>query len=308
MSIKKIFNRFKFTLNAKHVKLKSNQKAIYLMGWNYKLTEQSEFEDKASVYSIKSEDYNIPYFTTQLIFEEGILKYRYEYQRVVDEVVSVQERPIGENRINYIDLKSHEMIDILKSEIGRSHIGGKLPDDFTLPTLTNGEEVHYLGKFSTKDSVFNWLPFDLHLIHPLKMSFNQIFYDYSDHLRPKIIDEQQIKIYQIDNSYELSVGYTLPRTNLKFIERGLDGISLGEVGIPMVEKPYLLPKCPKSEQIMKFVGSIRYSWLSKNVENYTKLENHKEDKPLEEIGFDNMGSLDIFIDINTKTVCYIPEP
>lgn len=70
----------------------------------------------------------------------------------------------------------------------------------------------------------------------------------------------------------------------------------------------MLPKSPKSKQVMKFVESIRYSWLNKNAENCTNLENYEEDKPIEEIGFDNMYSLDILIDTETKTVCYVPEP
>lgn len=289
---------------------KGEERSIFLLGDQYEVCENDRFLEQLKIYAIKKGDFNIPLSTTHFIIESGKIKKRYLYQRSLEGLVSAQEIHVSksESEIELPEIETKELLDIDKGEKGNSYLGGDCPVNFARPQIIEEVYANYIGMLSNRDSQLSWLPFEFHIIHPLKISCDRIYYDYSNPMEPKVIDNSKISIYSTYDNIDLNKSSLFPRTPIIYRKRNGETIGIGEINIPEVQFHFDLPKCPISQQAMQYVTSLRFTWPEKFINAYTELNNIDIGNDLESIGFADMGSLEIFICMETKAVCYIPIP
>lgn len=203
-----------------------------------------------------------------------------------------------------------KMYEIIFDESGKHQLGGNVPEDFEIPKNEFKGSFQYLGFISNSDEIFSWLPFKLNLICPIYLNFDFVYLDYENPNQPKLI-------YPENNS-DIGTEYETLNTDsiviyeakkIRFEEFGgvteeneLDNI--GFAGKPHWTQDNEVPVCPKTNKKMKFVCQLT-SWS----ELKTKFTNVVCDSKYEQGLFEKMnfwddGDLYIFIQPESKVVCY----
>src|SRR6218665_810092 len=80
--------------------------------------------------------------------------------------------------------------ELVIDHTGKHQIGGDTPSGFKIPDNEFMAGFQYLGFIDNTDEVFNWLPFKVHLIHPIYVDTYSVYLDYSDPNAPTIIAPQ----------------------------------------------------------------------------------------------------------------------
>ena len=242
------------------------------------------------------------YSSIELIFKDNKLIKSYDYEEGVKTLRTLND---SEKGLEYIDLKPHQIFQIIKSRPSQSYLGGEIPEGFTIPKFEFNAPFQYLGKFSASDQAFNWLPFDLHLVAPIYLNFNMLFIDYSDPLSPKVIDIDELR--ETDNSYDdLKPDSEIVYEKTYFITQKSNnfGYNLGHAGVPSWIQYPDIPSCPKSKKTMRFLCQL----TSNDVK--TKRTNINPEDEWYKQYFDYMnfwgdGDLFIFFEPESKVACFI---
>lgn len=292
------------------VATETDETSVFLMGEDYTIDHSYEFAEQLKLYSIHSKDFNLPLFTTHLIQKNGKPSKRYLYQRSIEGLVSAQEISLSESEQNILlpKIKPKALLDIIKAAKSNSFIGGSPPENFVFPKINSEIHTQYIGRLSNRDPELSWLPFDFHMIHPLSLSCDQIYYDYSDPKRPQPISQERIHIYSVNNDDNFNTHPLFEAIPISFKERDEEKIAIGEINIPQVQLAFNIPKCPISRDHMRYVASIRFSSPQHFIKAYSELIKARSGTSLENFGFADMGSLHIFFCEKTKTACYKPDP
>jgi hypothetical protein len=195
-------------------------------------------------------------------------------------------------------------------ESGKHKLGGEIPSNFILPKNEFKSNFQYIGLINNSDEIFNWLPFSLNLICPIYLDFEQIYLDYENPNEPKLVYP--------NNTSEIGSAYDTLDINSKIIFEeksfGLiefEGVTednefdiVGIAGKPNWTQEENIPKCPKTNKEMKFVCQIT-SW-SELKTKFTNVicESNYEREQFEKLNFWCDGDLYIYIQPESKTVCY----
>ena len=195
------------------------------------------------------------------------------------------------------------MFEFQESPNGMHQIGGKKPTELQYPVNKFTGDFQYVGLLNRQDSSFNWLPFDLHLICPIYLNIDKVFLNYTDPSKPKLI--HPIDTEAIDSEYdELKadsyIEFESIKVELQKVKEIDDLECIGIAGKPMFVQDLDIPICPINKKKMKFVCQLMtFGEIS------TKEKNFDSDYPdFEHMCFWGDGSLFVFMEPESKTVCY----
>lgn len=197
------------------------------------------------------------------------------------------------------------MYEFKESPNGLHQIGGGKPSELIYPENKFKGDFQYVGNISTKQDIFNWLPYDLHLICPIYLNIDEgVFLDYTNPLKPQLLHPEDsgsiTSEYDelIDGSY---IEFEAINLMLEKVVEIDDMECYGVAGKPTWLQDTVTPLCPKSGKKMKFVCQLMtFGEVSTKTKNF--------DSKLSD--FDHMcfwgdGSLYVFMNPNENTVCYL---
>lgn len=190
---------------------------------------------------------------------------------------------------------------------GLHHIGGQKPSELILPENAFKGGIQYLGFLNNLDPILNWLPFSINLICPIYINWAEIYIDYNQPLKPKLINIQSFD--EESNFEELNTNTIISFSNHNFEISQIRSkeLIIGDLIEPNAEliKNNFWPICPISKIEMKFLCKLSGS---NNIHvNHTIIEfddawNEEYFNTLDCFG--NDGELLVFINPKTKILCY----
>lgn len=206
--------------------------------------------------------------------------------------------------------KNESNLEFYKNENGLHTLGGNFPADFTVPENEFLSGFQYIGFINRSDIYFNWLPFDVHLICPIYLDIENVYLDYSNPNAPKIIAPEDTS--EITSAFdELKKDSIIQFKESKLSLREFEGLTdeneltiVGFAGKPNFLQDDDVPICPKSGKKMKFL--CQFSTWNQIETEFTNVE--CDDKFMQQY-FEHMnfwcdGSLYVFVQPESKTVCY----
>jgi hypothetical protein len=196
--------------------------------------------------------------------------------------------------------------EFVRNEKGTHQIGGEVPADFKIPENEFLAGFQYLGFINNSDPLFAWLPFKLHLIHPIYCDEYFVYLDYNSPNAPTIIEPQ-------DTSASTSAFDEINKDSRIIFE----GVKVSaEAKIEIDEFEYIgiagqpdwlqeaeIPTCPKSGKPMRFLCQLgSFSGIESTYSNVDPEDGMEE--YFEKLNFWCDGNLYIFIEPTSRTVCY----
>ncbi|WP_026631540.1 hypothetical protein [Dyadobacter alkalitolerans] len=286
--------------------LKAEKKRIFLAGWENFLNGDDQCEKVLATQGVDKKTARKLESSTEFIFVDNRLVSGklYEYG-------DVQDREIRKEEEDFVfrDIPTHSVHSLVRSKAGRHQLGGVTPEGFLLPSEHRQIPFQYLG-FLRQEAPFEWLPSDLHLICPIYYDIDKLFLDYTDPTSPKILDHE--KYLMLSTSYkELN-----PESKLSYEPVGIKAAafdafaeSLGSCGVPGWIQAPDIPRCPRSNKIMKFVCQLGNDtdFDVKVAESNIVLSEPGMEQYFEKMNFAISGNLYIFFEPETKIACYLVQ-
>ncbi len=193
--------------------------------------------------------------------------------------------------------------EFIEAEAGIHQIGGKKPEEFEYPDNEFISNFQYIGLINNRDRWLSWLPFKLHLICPIYLNINAVFLDYSNASQPKIIspkDTSRIDSEHLFLTVDSYIEFESRKVNLVKKRKIDDMECIGVAVNPFDAQDIPIPKCPKTGDEMKFVCQLMtFGEVPVKEKNFESDEEY-----LEHMNFWCDGSLFVFCEPNSKTVCY----
>jgi hypothetical protein len=196
--------------------------------------------------------------------------------------------------------------EIVRDPNGIHQIAGNAPPDFTMPENKFPGGIQYLGVIKKTDSLFDWLPFDLHLIHPIYSDENIVFMDYEDPRNPSIL-------YPEDSSASTTAFDELD-SDSKIVFEGVTVSAkeneeideyeyIGIAGEPRWLQEAEVLACPKSGRPMKFLCQLgSFSDIKCSYSNVVPCDGMEQ--YFDKLNFWCDGNLYIYLEPKSKIVCY----
>lgn len=144
---------------------------------------------------------------------------------------------------------------LLNSSTSKRKLFGSKSLQFKIPFSSENYTVNYYGKINKE--LVNWLPFSEIEIFAPEFLQGTLFIDYSDAQNPKYLNEEVI---QKENYPDKGQGFTIKyfneaRFSVEKLERYGEPI-LGYLGVPIWVQYPEIPRCPKTNNVMKFMLQI----------------------------------------------------
>jgi len=204
-------------------------------------------------------------------------------------------------------LEEKKLFAFKESSEGSLRIGGKLPDRFEVPQYNAFKTpIQYIGSLNCMNDSFEWMGLEcLHLIYPIDECSDEIFFDYSDPLKPTVFS-----VGYHSTAWHKGIGYVLPLEfekkyynptyNLSEIEAA--AISHEIVGgVPIWFQGTIIPRCPKTDEVMKFVCMLpsnrKHAVINPEAYQKTPSEEHR-------LHFSFDGHLYVFYSPKSKLAYY----
>jgi hypothetical protein len=288
----------------------SNQKKMYLLGWEVTFNGDEDCQKFIETHVINQESAYSSGLAIELIFEYDKLVRAFdirEERKIVREgKIKPRELEASEIGFPYQDLQPHQIYLIEKTEKGHSYIGGRPPEDFIIPECGLNAPIQFLGKLSPVDEAFSWLPFELHLMAPIYLGFETFFVDYSDPMRPVVLQLDELRAIENEED-DLNPDYEIyfEQTFFECIKTNdLENRSkIGHVGVPIWLQAPETPSCPKTNGTMKFVCQLSFDNGIKT-EYTTVPTDYKYYDSYTDLNFWGDGELYIFFNPESKVACY----
>ncbi|WP_046757786.1 hypothetical protein [Kordia jejudonensis] len=279
-----------------------DEKHIYLAGWEAEFNGDEQCQKFLETQVVDKKTANHVWSSIDLVFKDNKLIKAYDIDEGIRSERKLKESELGFEFQELVPNQIYGFTQVSKSE---SYFGGEIPKEFSIPKFEFNAPFQYLGKLSKSDEAFNWLPFDLHLVAPIYINFDKLYIDYSDPLKPKVLNIEKLK--ETDNSYD----DIQPNSEIVYekvfiaTEKTNDFESIGFTGVPNWIQYPEIPTCPKSKKTMKFLCQ-----LTDALEVKTKRTNvHPKDEwytqYFENMNFWGDGDLYIFFDPESKVACFI---
>ena len=170
------------------------------------------------------------------------------------------------NKIKSIDGESKKHAFLAADPKGEFELLGDKGGMLELP-IDGDYTINYFGKISKE--LIDWIPYnEIELFSPEFLK-GILFIDYSDPLNPKYINEEVIEKVNYPDSKK---GYYIQQYRSKLFSskpRIRDGAeSYGNLGVPEWVQNCEIPRCPKTNRVMKFLIQIgKYNDHYPNIEN-----------------------------------------
>lgn len=188
------------------------------------------------------------------------------YEYALDVNNEPLEELVAENfALPLTEWEDHNLFFLEKNTQGRHVIGGKKPEDLIIP---NHEALktnfQYIGSIDCAEPFLSWLGMNkLHIVYPpYECNYHGIYLDYSDPYRPEILNPETFDDSwyapgkeQIGDVEFIETRFAV--TEEADIKRMLDKDDLWFCGVPLWLQSAEVPLCPKTNEIMRFVCTIR---------------------------------------------------
>jgi hypothetical protein len=271
---------------------KKDVDVLYLLAWEVLLNGDEQCNNFLATQVTDRETFEYNDSGMELIFENKKLKKVYEYD---DGKRKLRKKLKGEKAIAYPKLEPNPALTVEDSTDGVHRLGGEVPKKFRLPQCESAVPFQYLGFIDNRDPHFSWLPFGLHLTHAIYLDVQEVFLDYTDPLRPSIINKEDVETTgtahdELDSKSEI----IFEEQKFNFV-RDYDFYGSG-AGIPRWIQNPNIPTCPKSGKRMKFVCQFSGG-------PPIKKKNFESDY-ITEMEFWGHGDLYVFFQPESKVACY----
>ncbi len=193
---------------------------------------------------------------------------------------------------------------------GIHSLGGEIPDDFNIPKNDFLAGVQYIGLISSSDEKLDWLTFDINLVSPIYLDFEKIFMDYSNPSSPSIISPKigsGIGSAFDDLKEDSEIVFDQVKLSLQEFEAADDDNYIEPIGIagkPDWIQNSAIPVCPKNKKEMKFLCQLMTFGEIKTKRTNINCEDEYMQTYFDHLNFWCDGCLFVFVEPNTKTVCY----
>ena len=278
--------------------------SIYLAGYETKWEPSEEFSDFVK-YQALPKDYmkNVPYGTELLIENNQVTHiYEYNYGR------RASKESFAPFKIKYSGINTENNIpfSIEKTSVSNSFLGGSKPSGLMIPNINSDIAFQYFGTLSAKDFPNKILNFDLHLVAPIYDSFDALFMDYSNPIEPKIINPEASHFSRTFEEMNSDSKVVYEKTPIKYVKGGNFRYHMGNTGVPSwIQRPYY-PINPKNGKKMIFLAAFDTTESREQIDvqeiNFEVKDDYK--RYFQKLDFWSTGSIYIFIDPTTRTVCY----
>jgi hypothetical protein len=283
------------------------KKHLYLVGSEDDFSGCEQFIDFIVSQNTTIETMKNQYSGMELVFENDVLTEAIYYE---DHQLSKRDRKLNPQflGVSYPEIKVNKIQRFIVNPNGLHQLCGELPDDFRFPDNDAVVPFQYLGFINNADSNFAWLPFKVHLTFPIYLNVGEVFMDYSNPLKPEIINIDDVNKEHSSYEQDLNKNSVIVFEAVKgdFIEDlsfyDASGNGTGWTGIPSFFQTPLIPKCPKSGKTMRFlcqlVGGPKIARTNvKAMEEYYQ-------QYYDKLNFWSDGQLYVFIEPETKVLCY----
>lgn len=276
---------------------------IYLAGWEVRFNGDTQCEKFLYTQGVDAKTAKSIWSSIELVFENKKLAHIYEYD---EGIKSEREIEPSEQGFQFVDIPQHRIYQLQAASESQSFIGGEMPDDLKIPSYDFNAPFQYLGLFSNKEDAFSWLPFDLHLIAPLYSNFDKLFIDYSDPLKPIVLNEDDLK--KGGSSFD----DLKPDSEIVFSKVAIKGVAsydygdgVGHTGVPSWIQYPDIPICPKSNRIMRFLSQL-HDENGVSVQRTTvKAKEAFYQEYFSRLNFYGDGDLYIFFEPDSKVACLL---
>lgn len=282
----------------------------YLAGWEIDFNNIEELKKILVTQGIDQDGFE--YFkhfqtVTELIYDNNLISKTILHSRFM---IEEQRHP------GYIlpDIKWEERkpFHLIKSKKGVHSMGGQKPKDFIVPKVqTINSSFIFIASIDCKDSNFEWIGLEkLHKCYPIYEGIFEIFFDYSDPLKPTIInpetfewswlnvkDTRSEKIFFEEQKYISTSNYYY-----NDIERNPEDYLL--CGVPLWYQAPQIPICPITGKVMKFVATINSDPHIKisNEVNLDRLEYKELPYISDYLNFGSHGNMFVFYEPSSKVL------
>ncbi|MCT8335856.1 hypothetical protein NUH30_19370 [Leptospira sp. 85282-16] len=274
-------------------------KSKYIAGWEINFNDPEQFKKILLTQGIDEESFKIfstLQTVTELFIDDNKVYKTIQHSYGMSDVENVNcTLPITE-------WKDRRLFYLQKDNEGNHSIGGRKPDEFILPNDANVKFI-YLGTLDGSDEYFTWLGIEkLNLCYPIFEGFFELYLDYTEPNRPKLLNPEEIN----ENRIELdSTGFEkLYYTETKF--KKVNNVNMDNLqakpenfllcGVPLWYQYPEIPTCPKTGKLMNYVTTLN-SDREINLENRDEIENPPYEKYLI---FGDYGNLFIFYQPDSK--------
>ncbi len=273
---------------------------IYLAGIDVRLNGNEECKRYIITQSTTKKVIKNLEVGLELIFKNGQLLEAYDYE---DGERFSRFLMADEKAMPYIECEPHPLLVVSANPKGLHQLGGIQPNTFITPENFCRVPFQYLGFITNEDPYLSWLPFPIHLTCPVFLDIDQVFLDYTNPLRPVLLDRQQVE--SLTTAYEyLNSESEIVYQALRFDFKEKNKVSeIGQAGVPIWFQYPTIPTCPRSGKVMKFVCQLHGGTPVEKTN--VKLEDSFHEHFYDELNFFGGGSLYVFFEPESKIACYL---
>ena len=276
---------------------------IYLVGYDSQWISSEKTLNFIRQQSIPEEYMKSVRYGTELIISEdklvGVNDYNYG-RRGSKKKFSSFSYPF-----NKLEIEKNTPYAIVSGQDSKSYLGGEAPKELEIPKINNEISFQYFGLLAKDEFPSERLKFDLHLIAPIYDSFSELYLDYSNPLKPKIIRGTESHFSKTFDEMNSSSKVTFNKTAISFNKGGLR-YGFGNTGVAKWIQAPFYPRCPISGEEMKFLVSFDMDENKEQiaVDNLIFNVAKKNLGYFENLEFWISGAIYVFINPNNNTVCY----
>lgn len=277
-------------------------KHLYLAGWELEINGDEQCYKFIQTQAIDAETAKRIDVGLELVFTNNRLSAVFELE---DGEKSARPLSPEEEQFEYVAATPHQMYEMVEVAESESYLGGETPADFHLPKFDFTAPFQYLGKLSKSDQAFNWLPFDLHLTAPVYLDFNPLFIDYSDPMRPQVMDVPQLQ--KTGSAFEdLQPDTEVVFKKVPFKTQPPVPLMryLGHTGVPNWIQYPEIPTCPKSNKTMRFVCQLGSDGDVTTTRTNIELRNLSQQRYFDHLNFWSDGELFVFFEPESSVACF----
>ena len=225
--------------------------------------------------------------------------------------LEVEKVRLKNKSISYRDYSLNEYRTLIPQEDGIHQLGGFIPKNFEMPQNITSTPYIYLGRLNCEEEKsLNWCSLNqAHLICPIYSDFEIIYLDYSNPMKPKLLnDENSDSISSVYEDLKPSDKIIFKELKVGTTELTLDLIYedqvLGNTGAPTWIQHELIPKCPKTGKSMKFLVMLETNNLVELESSNVEINDKSMKTYIESFNFWCDGALFIFYQPESKTMAY----
>ena len=295
------------------------KESIYTIGYESNFVRQEDFDAFLDLHAVSNSLY-------ALIRDSGGSTGRYEFVNNSLSHMDPWPRRLESFEEQYSWLKYHKCSPNelsffhVSDSPTNSYVGGRPKDDFRFPRgQSDIYKMHFVALIDAYEMGLDWLPFDsFHVIYPLYVSvFGILFLDYSDHLKPTVINAEvgTDKLFDFSghdarthiydqvflNRYRVNSNTTPDEFKIANKTRW------GNSGAPIWVQAPLYPKCPISGSPMKFAFSISTEDGDFDQPSLMNSQIVSQDRGFDEYKETLSVCLYVFVEPNQRTVAVVSQ-